>query len=1251
MSDSPYHALDEPQPSVWRRVDAICDRFEAEWRGGQRVRVEDYLSDSGGPDRAVLLRELVAVELAYRRRNGEHPTLGEYQGRFSTDVDLIREVFREVGSKAVPTLPGPSRNGEPDIEIVSGEPNRVSPFDTALHEAPGQTGSPLALDSEDEYTNLREISRGGMGIVYRAWQQSAQRYVALKVIRPDILAELTPEQRHHWLARFRREIQLTAQIDHDRVVQVYAVGEWNGQPFYTMRFITGRSLAGVLRDGVLPNHKAALYLEQVARAVQSAHDQRIYHRDIKPRNILVNHQELPFLADFGLARWAEETADPPVVGTVASAEAHTALTPAGKAIGTPPYMPPEQVMDATSVTGHSDVYSLGATLYEMVTGRPPFKAATEQETLTQVLETPPVKPRLLNRVVDRDLETIILTCLQKAPADRYASAAELADDLGRYLRREPIKARPLGWAKRLLYWARRKPALATVAALFVLAVATIVGTTIGLIVQQQKAVHDSQRYSAGLLRDKAIQQCERGEVADGLLLLIRSLELAPPLDEDLRRTLRLNLTGWARQLPTLLIPPIRHDALVTAVALSPDESKFVTAGKDGMCRVFETATGKELFKLRGHKGEVHAAAWSPDGRTILTGGQDRTARLWNAETGDERGRVHAPDPIWAVTWSPQGEQFVTGARKELVAKAEPPVQVWNAKNLQVVQTLRGHTKALLSVAFHPAGDKLLTGSADKTARLWDLSTGAAIHVLGNPLPPGEEESGVAAVAFAQDGKSFLTAGFQKGSILRWDTETGKPIPPTIRRGGTVNALALSQNGEFFITAESTKTAQLFDTSLDTPRGLPIRHQGSIRAVALGRDGNLVVTGSDDRTACVWRMPPRSDTGRLLPHLGWVSDVVLARDGKTAATSSGDNLKEKGYRGEARLIDLVTGEFLPQRFPHKYWVQAVAISPDGELIATGSNDRTVQIWKLKTGDKVGDPLPHPNWLSHVVFSPDGNYLLTSTIGSKAVARLWNARMRSVVHEWSHAGTVVAAVFHPTDPIVLTACKDGTARLWDTLTGQPIGQPLQHEREVTAASFSPDGSKILTVSLDGTARIWRTDTRTEVFRLAGHQGGVLAAVFSPKGNFIVTGGTDFHARIWNAHTGEVAGRPLSHAHDVRAVAFSPDESMVLTGSDDSTARFWDRLTGIPLGPPLQHGKKVMALTFSQDGRLALTTSWDKGLRIWPVPTRMEGDLDRIKLWLQTATGTELGTHDLPRELDAAAWQERRERLERLGGSPLP
>jgi len=416
-------------------------------------------------------------------------------------------------------------------------PADTSPFlgsfvhDTAIRDAAPENHPADQPQTLGDYDLFEVLGRGGMGVVYRARQRSANRIVALKLIRADRLADIPLDKQADALTRFRLEAQFAAQLDHAHLVTVYEVGQVEGRPFYSMKYVDGKSLYELLRDGPLENRRAARYLEAAARGVQQAHQRGIVHRDLKPHNVLIESKsDLALVTDFGLAKLAE---------------GDSGLSLSGEVFGTPPFMSPEQAVDSSRVTALSDVYSLGATLYHAVTGRPPFQAATHVETLKQVAEQEPVSPSLLNAAVDRDLETICLKALAKEPARRYGSAQELADDLHRYLAGEPIKARPISRVARGWRWAKRNRALAGLSAALILALitGTAVSTAFGWReAQARDAAEQSAREADANAKQAEASAQQAREAVDKFYTRVSEERL---LNEPGMQPLRQDLLGTA----------------------------------------------------------------------------------------------------------------------------------------------------------------------------------------------------------------------------------------------------------------------------------------------------------------------------------------------------------------------------------------------------------------------------------------------------------------------------------------------------------------------------------------------------------------------------------------------------------------------------------------------------------------------------------------------------------------------------------
>lgn len=471
-------------------IEALQADQRQQWEKGTRPSIQDYLAkypilradiDS--------LSRLICNEILLRQQFGESPRLDDYIAQFPQCSALIHHQIATDQNPMETLRIEPS--DYPNDELQTPFAKHVIPqsdsgtiqlesrmFETIQSEVQGdayalQEASEMGFPSIPGFEILSELGRGGMGVVYRAKQLSANRSVALKVVRNELLDTLPMATRASTLERFRTEAQAAARLQHDNLVSVYEIGEApptspGASPlrYYAMRFVDGSSLIDIVRNGPLENRRAAQYIEPVARALQSAHDQGVLHRDLKPHNIMVERaSDRPLVTDFGLAKFTE---------------GGDALTCAGEVMGTPSYMSPEQATDAGKVTTAADQYSIGATLYHLLTGRAPFQASNIAETIRQIIDKEPVAPRQLNPAIDRDLETICLKCLQKDPARRYDSCMALAKDLQLYLAGRPIVARPVGQLERLWRWCLRNPIPASLtAAAVLLAFATLTSIIVG----------------------------------------------------------------------------------------------------------------------------------------------------------------------------------------------------------------------------------------------------------------------------------------------------------------------------------------------------------------------------------------------------------------------------------------------------------------------------------------------------------------------------------------------------------------------------------------------------------------------------------------------------------------------------------------------------------------------------------------------------------------------------------------------------
>lgn len=1285
-------------------------RFECACRSELQPRLEDYLPRSIGAgaesDRLKVLLELIKLELEYcwrrpewgmssarqpvivegylrqypelatvkgafvkliveeyrvRQRWGDKPSQQEYFVRFPQHADYLANALPRTDAElAAEFAPKPEARNVADQTTLPPVDKRLTndipQWALTVEQHPAHAKEPR-LPRIPGYDILSVLGRGGMGVVYRARQHGLNRIVAIKMILAG--SHAGPQD----LTRFRTEAEAVARLKHPNIVQIHEIGEHEGLPYFSLEFCEGGSLSQQLAGTPLPPREAAKLVETLAKAMDGAHRAGIIHRDLKPGNVLLSIDSgieittgsrpdpshfatsIPKITDFGLAKKLESA------GHSSEAAAPTAT---GAVIGTPSYMAPEQAEGKSDKIGPAvDIYALGAILYECLTGRPPFRAATALDTIIQVISEDAVPPRRLNAKVPRDLETICLKCLHKDVGRRYQDSRQLAEDLRRFQCSEPICARPVGATERSWKWVRRHPAVAALIGFLMLSGVMAATLALWALCERDEAIAARKKANASLkkanaatvraeaekskaeeerqktrrqfalsLYDQALFHCEQEGAARGLLWLARSLQEASRADApDIMQSIRKQLGAWKRDLH-LLREVLDHQKAVTAVAFSANGKTMLTGCADRKVRLWDSTTGKLVGPVLQHQGPVLSVAYSPDGKTILTGGSDNTARLWDTATGKPLDPpLQHQGAVNSVCFSPDGKTVLTGAD-------DCAARLWHAGTGQLLGSALQHQAP---VCFSPDGQTVLTGSDDKAAQMWDAST---CQPSGSPL---RHRAGVRAVAYSPDGKTVLTGSWDYTARL-WHASTGQPIGSPMQHQNWVLAVAFSPDGRTVLTASHDRTARIWEAATGRLVGPSLEHQYAVLAVAFSPDGKTLLTGNEDGLARVWQVAIGEPIS--LHHDGPISVVVFSPDGKTALTGSHDKT--------AQLWQVSTGQPIGHSLQHDGPILAAAISPDGKTVLTGSADTKAQLWHARTGRPTGPPLQHQGPIRSVAFSPNSKTLLTAS--DDTTAQLWHAETgRALGQPLQHDGSVLAGTFSPSGRIIATGSDAKSARLWTLATAQPFERPLLHLAGVRTVAFSPDSKTVLTGSSDGTARLWRAATCQPIGPPLQHQGLVKVVAFSPDGKTVLTGSWDNTARLWNATTGQSLGPPLEHQGAVEAAAFSPDSQTVLTGSGDKTARLWHAPTGKALGPPLQHRNWVWAVAFDPGGQTVLTGSADMTARLWKMPSPVLGRTDRIMIWTQVHTGLELDHFGSVRVLDFDTWQLRRKQLAMHGGPP--
>ena len=973
------------------------------------------------------------------------------------------------------------------------------------------------------YELLEEIGRGGMGVVYKARQRSLKRTVAIKLLVSGAYSS------ESLLRRFQIEAESAAGLQHPGIVAIYEFGETDNQPFYAMEYVEGRNLSEVSGGQPLDPARAATYVKAIAEAVQYAHSRGILHRDLKPPNVLIDLDDRPRVTDFGLAKQMDGPSE---------------MTVAGQMLGSPNYSAPEQAAGRQDEVGvASDVYSLGALLYHLLTGRPPFLASTMQETLRLVHETDPISPHLLNPNVPRDLDTICCKCLEKDPAKRYASAFDVASELKRFLNGEPIHARPVSSPERGWRWCRRHPALAALATTVVLALTatSVVFYTSARRIERARAEEHAARqeaeqnlYAASMqVTSRAFTTVTGGDPR----ALLKALEASRPRpgEPDNRgfewRYFKQKLTSDA------LAELTGHHNVVDRAFYSPDGRLIVSHSLDGVAKVW---TADPLRELHSIEQVDTAGGFLDQGRRLVFRRHDRS--LWQCDT--ETGRItqlaartgplvgvaagqvvlldpqgipvrHDPtDPIKPeVAADIPGKFCVTlsadGARAAVAMHGSPEIVVYDLADGRVLARLPDH-RPVIALALAPDGSRVVSTSFDGVAKVWNVATGAQENTFRSFLDP------IWGIAFSPDGRRFALGG-------------------------------------------NNRDVKILDTTNWNVVTRLVGHSTTVRSVDFSPDGSRVISTGEDERGMIWPAVvtrPVEEMSRLLrgpEYLDRTPSLAFAPDSGTFVGTAAD--------GTVKLWRTDTAEVLAT-FPME--ARSVAFSPDGRSVLGEAYNGTVRRWVLGTNDLTQTLNPNAsfaNWQVDSLTPEERVSFVADQAATRAECRLCE----------------------------ITSARDGI------FAGAVTSAPT--------IAMSQDGATMFVGLPTGSIEVWDVASRRRLLTFAAHKLPVTALAVSPDGKFFATGSLDNSTRLWDAATGRLLASFYEHNRPVWALAFSPDGRTLATGSCDKEILLCSvplrrHVASIPLyvGTPQGYEQEVRLLRFSPDGRILAAALGDGTLRFF-------------------------------------------------------
>jgi WD40 repeat protein/predicted Ser/Thr protein kinase len=1172
----------EPAEST-AMVALVCAEQREAWQRGRRPTVEELVARHPAlAAEADSLLDLIYNEICLRQEAGHPIDRSQYRDRFpdlASQLDDLLDIHTALAADAWEAL---TRSGAESLgmdgvaESAAIRPQSASPPFTV-----GRCATPTALEPGREvlsatlgdlsgernpsakpasfsglvgqrfggYELIEILAQGGMGVVFKARQVNLDRLIALKMIRGAHFA--TPQE----IERFQAEARAAASLHHPNIVPIHEVDEIEGRHFFTMDLVEGPTLAQLVNERPLAPRRAAIYLARIAEAVQYAHDRGILHRDLKPSNILLDHRDEPHVADFGVAKRLE--------GELGSTQTHSI-------VGTPSYMPPEQAnRQLGETTPRSDVYSLGAVLYEMLTGRPPFLAAAPLETMLQVLHREVIPPRMLNPSLPRDLETICVKCLEKCPQRRYPTARELGDDLQRFLRDEPIAARPVSTAERWWRRCRGHPLTtglgATVAALVLL---FLVASPIVTLREKslRRAAEEGQRKAEQQLRVSrahhlaAKAQAELTEHPQRALLLgVEAVQATLQAGEPAVSAAEQFLRDAIRQVGGFPAPGVA--GATRLLQYSPD-GRWLAAVADpaNTILLWDAAVRPRLAapqRLTGHRGPITALAFAPGGREMVS--VDGTGELlrWCANSASFvlAERVAHGNPLDSIQFSSDGHWLVAAGQASTV-------WLWHTESpARRPLLLEGHPQRVTRVTFSHDSRWLATVGLDGTIRLWCLTAGNAAAVA---LPGSPFAGAVNAVQFSPDNGRLAAeiAGKEIDEdatirVWRLNRERGTCSvvrPPVL---SAVSVFAFRPNSTQLAVASPDGTVLLWNSSPDS--GTPAPENlgnlpGGVEDLEFSCDGRWLLgvggyhagASHEGRQIGVWRLTSAAASSFVtIPSNAITVKVQFAPDSQRLILADG--------RPDISVWNLAAANWSNHQEAlrgHDGAVEQVSPAPGGQWLATSSADGSVRTWELAT------PYSSRAWR-------------TLDAGSRRVGWARELAEPGRLVFWDEEGAI--GVYDPRQP--------DKACLWQPGDGV-----------VQSVGGSGNGCWLVTGDDRGRVRRWRINS-TGRLECQGESpagsGAIIDVASSHDGSGIVAVTRQRQLQLWRAVAGKLVAVNLPGAADqqIASADLSSDATCVACGCDDGRVRFWSMSNGQVNGLPqiaCEHKDPVVAVALTRDGR---------------------------------------------------------------------
>lgn len=1161
----------------------IQDEFAAKWNSGKRPNIQEFLGRVDKDRRVELLGWLLPEDILHRFHLGEFPNASDYEQLGIDAVELAKTEIESERDRFIPRKIG-------------------------------------------RYIIRSGIDKGGMGIVYEAeLSEPNSPRVALKVLHSHLMNETGK-------ARFEREYSILKSLDHPNIAKVFEYGKTDdGRHFIAMELVSTTNIVEYCDSRRLGIRDRLALLLQVCSAILHAHEKLVLHRDIKPSNVLVasiDNTPIVKVIDFGLAKILSATG-----------AAVNSLTVLGFCVGTPLYMSPEQAdvdVALSSLTIRSDIYSLGVVLHELIVGVTPIdnklsvpevlvrlttedpelasKRVLSVELTSQVFDSRRTNRMKLKRELRSHLDWIIQKALERDHAKRFATVAEFADEIQRYLNNQPpIHAKPPTKAMRLWAFAQRNRVtllfIVVVTSLSMLGLAATYSQLIRAWKAEQIAVEgkrESEKKLSRIYYNSAITRWNEGRQNEALDLLHKVGKLHRGLEW---RIAHCQFEGGVI---------VKGDKDITCFTLSADGELLVTGSSDSTITIWSKKTGEMIHTLNGHSGRVNSVAISKNANQILSGSADKSVRLWNALTGRAIRVVGRHDSeVTTVNFVCNDQYAVSGGLKSqnenlrlwnIEGKEAPPAfdrtttKVFKApapprtfpndatESNESDKPSSGFYPGILVCCVNSDGSLILTGNEESILEVWDATNGRRVKRLQTSRPrcacfsPDNKR-----IVFGGDDRNLRTVSTAPGPFRKTLSSTDGSDSVVVETDndqevlavldGGITSVHFCAGGEKLVVGSVDKSVRILDAATGKVINLLKRHRSEVREAFFDRSGRFITSAEIEGVIGFW------DSFSSDAHITIMAETYSLEPWYRKTFQENEDESLHNPYNSSETFESLT--------PCGEGVHCVAYLPGGSQFAAGHESGGISIYDSMNGELIHNFFDHSE-VRILAISSDGS-LIANSSGGRGV-RVRRLRSREIVFDIHTSSEVSCIAICPVSNWIAVGSTDGCIGIWDIVTGAKLQSFRGQLKGVTALSFNHDGSMLISGSIDKTVILWDVKNGNELQRYDAHAGTVNAVIHDRHSDSIISCGADKTIKIWSLRSRKITRILNGHKGSVKTIALSQDGKNVVSGGNDKTVRIWDLESGEELRVLSEHRSPVLSIAIRADGTQMVSSGADSSIKLW-------------------------------------------------------